>query len=187
MLIPITFQSIRSDTLNPLEDVEVSVWSETYDVYLGGGSTDSNGEFVLGLMAGTYKVFFLKEGYTFYPLPKTLGVETDPLDIEFKGFPIETPSIPIGYTYLHGTISKLTLNPSPLPVYVHLNGTPQTKNGAVLDRATMTICPDADGYWGVLLAGGARVTVSIPGCKLQKTGVLPFGGSINVTDLGLYG
>lgn len=187
MLIPITFQSIRSDTLSTLEDVEVSVWSETYDTYLGSGSTDSNGEFVLGLMAGTYKVFFLKEGYTFYPLPKTLGVETNPLDIEFKGTPIEAPVVPIGYVYLHGTISKLTLNPSPLPVYVHLNGTPQTKNNTVLDRATMTVCPDAAGYWGVLLAGGARVTVSIPGCKFQKSGILPFEGTINVNDLGLYG
>jgi hypothetical protein len=187
MVVPITFQAIRSDTLEALEGVEISVWSETYDTYLGGGTTDSSGVFVLGLDEGTYKVFFLKNGYTFYPLPKTLGVETNPLDIEFKGTPVEIPPIPSGLVYLHGTISKLSLNPSPLPVYVHLNGTPQTKNEAVLDRTTMTVCTNYDGNWGVLLAGGVRVTVSIPGCKFQKTGILPFGGSINVIDLGLYG
>lgn len=187
MVVPITFQSIESDTLSALEGTEISVWSDTYDTYLGGGLTDSNGEFVIGLNEGSYKVFFLRNGYTFYPLPKTLGVETNPLDIEVKGVPIETPAIPYGLVYLHGTLRKLTLNPSTLPVYIHLSGTPQIKGESLMERSTITVNPDASGYWGILLAGGSRVTVSIPGCGFQKTGILPFQESINVVDLGLYG
>ena len=188
MLIPITFQAVNSTDLSELQGVEISVWNTDYSTYFGGGQTDAAGELVLGLNSGEYRVFLLKDGFTFYPLPKTLGVDEDPLDIECKGTPNTEAELPYGYTYLYGTLQNISLNPVHVPVYIHLTTTPQAaKSGAILERSTLTVYPDEVGYWGVLLAGGARVTVSIPSCKFQSTGVLLFNGSMPVTDLGLYG
>lgn len=187
MLVPITIQTKSSETLDPLPDVEVSVWDANYDTCFGSGLTNASGEFAVGLNTGTYKLFLSKVGFTFFPLPKTLGVETDALDVECNGVPVTEPELPAGYTYLYGTIKDISLNPSAVPVFVHLNGTPQVKDGSVLDRSTLTVTPDETGYWGVLLAGGTHITVAIPSCKFQKTGTLPFAGSLEVNDLGLYG
>lgn len=188
MLKPITFQTVNAVDLTALSGVEIAVWNTDYSTFIGGGQTDASGELALGLETGDYRVFLLKDGFTFYPLPKALGVDADPLDIECKGTPNTEAELPYGYTYLYGTLQNLSLNPVHVPVYIHLATTPQVaKSGAILERSTLTVYPDEVGYWGVLLAGGTRVTVTIPSCKFQRTGVLLFNGSMPIADLGLYG
>ena len=187
MLYPLTIFTKNNDSLEPIEGVDVAIWDEHYSNHLGGGLTDASGEFAIGLDSGTYKLFLLKDGITFYPQPKTIGIDSDPIDIMCRGTVVPLPALPADYVYLFGTLKNITLNPVKIPVYIHLNGTPQIKAGAVLDRSTLTVCPDATGYWSVLLAGGTRITVSIPACQLQRTGMLPFAGALEVNDLGVFG
>lgn len=188
MLVPTTIHIIDKDTLLPLEGVVVSVWNSDYSAMAGDGITDNSGNFLLGLEPDGYRGFFAKSGYTFYPIPTTIGVGEEASLFEIEGTPVVTPAIPQGLVWLYGEVKDTSLNPLiNAAVNIFLLGTPQTKNGAVLERAITTVYTDCAGKWGILLAGGTRVSVTILAGKYSKSGILPFTGSIEVNDIGLYG
>lgn len=188
MLVPTTIHVVDKATNNPIEGVSISIWNADYSLSFGEGVTDANGDFVIGLEPALYSVFLLKTGYTFCSLPKSIGVGETPDVYDVIGTATPVPVIPLGLVWLYGEVKDLNLNPLPnVAVAIALAATPQKKNGALLDRSTMTIYTDGAGKWGTLLPGGALVTVTIISCKMMKSGTLPFEGPISINDLGIYG
>jgi hypothetical protein len=188
MSTPITIHVTDVATGDPIEGATVSVWNNTFSTNYAEEPTDAGGDFTTALPSAAYSVFVLKEGFTFYPLPKIIGVGdvTDTYDI--VGTAVASPALPSGYVWVHGTIKDITLNPlTNTPVNIYLTYTPQKNNAALLDRSIMTLHTDETGVWGSLLPGGAYVTVTIPAAKFSKSGQLPFAGSLEVNDLGVFG
>jgi len=189
MIVPTTIAVLNNADITPLSGVAVSVWNTAYTLCLESGVTNGSGILVIGLESDTeYRVFLQKTNFTFYPIPKTIAITETPETFEFLGTEAITPAIPDGLVWLYGEVKDLTLNPSiNTPVSISLATTPQSKGEAMLVRSTMQVFTDVAGRWGTLISGGTRVSVAILSCKFSKTGILPFTGTIDVRDLGLYG
>lgn len=188
MLIPTTIHAIDESSLLPIEGVVVTLWNSDYTFSYEGGLTDATGDAVLGLEPAAYRVFLQKADYTFYPQPKSIGVSESPETFDIVGVATVEPVIPEGLVWLYGVVKDLTLTPVPnATVYIALTVSPQLKDGAVLDRSIMSVTTDAEGKWGTLVPGGTHVTVTILSGKYMRTGVLPFTGRLDASELGVFG
>ena len=60
----ITLQYYITDTLTDISSVSIAVWNSGYTSVVASGVSDSNGQAVFSLSAGTYNVKSFKTGYT---------------------------------------------------------------------------------------------------------------------------
>ena len=95
-----------------------------------------------------------------------------------------TPS-DIKMVVLEGYVRDALNRPIPATrVYIRLKDNPTTKGNINFTRRTITYLTDLEGYFSVELPANTWIIVSVPSCNLQKTGLLPFTGTVSLTQLG---
>lgn len=69
-------------------------------------------------------------------------------------------------------------------VYVRLKNSPNEIGNVAFLRTTIKLRADDTGYFSVDLPASKWATISIPSANIQKSGLLPFTGSLSFTQLG---
>jgi hypothetical protein len=145
-----------------LPDVSVTIRNEDQTaVMVAAISTDSNGEVVVGLDNGEYKVLLRKAGVTF-TVPETLVVSGDTSD-EYAGslVDIEVPTAAeeiVIYGYTTDIIGRVVDNYE--LEFVPIGENLYTKGGVLIDTTKRKVYSDETGFFSVYLIKTSEIDIS---------------------------
>lgn len=174
-----------NDSTQNLEDVEVQVYNEEVNEIITTGLTNNSGEVVFSLPENeTYNLFFFKQGYTFSNLPKVVTLDSNVI-ISVTANKVPEITVPAGMVNLYGFLKNFNEPFVAQTVKLHLTKTPQTKQNTTFGKAVQTTLSDENGYFNFLVPGNLHVTLTIPSCNFMQSGLLPYTGQFEYTNLGL--
>jgi hypothetical protein len=92
---------------------------------------------------------------------------------------------PVNLVTLEGYVKDAQGQAAPgISVYIRVKPSLVPQGNTTFSTRKITLLTDDDGYFSIQLLAAHWVTVSIPYCLFQKTGLLPFTGTINMYQLG---
>lgn len=181
---PVTFKLQEDPSGEPIAGAYVSIWDRDFTTLVVPNiTTDENGFTVIGLPAERYNAVFFYEGFNF---PNTIYFEVlnTPVTHTVLGNVNIVNPIVKGYTLLYGYVNDISSKPLfDTPIKIRLNPAPQYPTDKLISKEDFTLYSDINGYFEVSLLGNTKVTVTIPACNFQVTGMLPPSGRVNVTNL----
>lgn len=91
----------------------------------------------------------------------------------------------INMVTLEGFVHDTQNEPAPgAKVYIRLKPSPFDKGNITFLNTITVLITDDDGYFSVELPASKVAIVSIPSCNVQRSGLLPFTGTISLNQLG---
>lgn len=89
-----------------------------------------------------------------------------------------------GIVTVFGYVKKITGCPIPgAEIRIRINPSPQYSEANIISKDDFLLLSDEEGYFELSLIGGLKITVIIPDCNYQITGVLPPNGRIELTQI----
>jgi hypothetical protein len=185
IVYPVNFHLLEILSQEVIEGAFISIWDGTFTILvIPNITTDASGFATIGLPAGIYNAVFFMTGFTF---PRTVffHVTDTPMSFTVEGDVSIVSPIVRGYCLLYGYIKDVSNKPIiDTKVRVRINPNPQYNGSQVFSKENYNnIYTNENGYFEVSLLGGTKVTITIPECGYQTTGVLPTTGRIDVTSL----
>lgn len=171
---------VQDDSAIAVPFAQISIYDEANTAFLTRGIADSNGDLVVALDAGTYKLRIFKGLYGF-TVPETIIVTgTQTHTITGTAFVAPTPSAS-EYCVVYGTIRDV----AGLPVVgAEVNAyamTPQVVSGIQKGKPLATTVTDTVGYFQIELVRNTSVALEIAKANLSFVKTVPDVANQDIT------
>lgn len=158
---------------NPVQGAQVDIFDSTNTTFLSRHFTDINGDVVIAIDDGTYKVRLWASGYAF-TVPETLTVSGDgSVTYQGQSFLSPTPPTTPAHCVIYGQVLDVGGNPIVGAEVEAYAVTPQVGGGYIIGPLIVDTITDSSGYFELELLRNIEVNFKIDDADVDVIKTVP--------------